>query len=44
MNRDFEADKLNQKEFTDTTHLKYGNGAKVYLSAMIDRYVFYYEN
>jgi len=38
LNRNFEADKPNQKWFTDVTYLKYGNGTRAYLSAIIDRY------
>lgn len=38
MNRDFQADAPNQKWCTDVTELRYGNGRKAYLSAMIDGY------
>ena len=38
MNREFETDKPNEKWFTDVTYLKYGNGTKAYLSAILDRY------
>ena len=38
MGRNFAAGKPNQKWFTDVTYLKFGNGAKAYLSAVIDRY------
>jgi putative transposase len=38
INRDFEAEKPNQKWFTDVTYLKYGNGCKAYLSAILDRH------
>ncbi len=36
LNRDFNADKPNQKWCTDVTKFKYGNGKKAYLSAIID--------
>ncbi|MGY3190524.1 putative transposase [Lysinibacillus sp. TE18511] len=36
LNRDFNADKPNQKWCTDVTEFKYGNGKKAYLSAIID--------
>ncbi len=36
LNRDFRADKLNEKWLTDVTELKYGNGQKLYLSAILD--------
>ncbi|WP_373852523.1 DDE-type integrase/transposase/recombinase [Listeria fleischmannii] len=36
--RDFHADKPNQKWFTDVSCLFYGNHQKAYLSAIIDRY------
>lgn len=38
MNREFEADAPNKKWCTDVTELKYGNGHKAYLSAIIDVY------
>jgi Transposase and inactivated derivatives len=38
LNRQFRADKPNQKWCTDITELKYGNGRKAYLSAIIDIY------
>ncbi len=38
MNRDFQADAPNQKWCTDVTELRYGNGRKAYLSAIIDGY------
>lgn len=36
MNREFHADSPNLKWCTDVTELKYGNGRKAYLSAIID--------
>lgn len=36
LNRDFNADKPNQKWCTDVTEFKYGNGKKAYLCAIID--------
>lgn len=36
MNREFQADAPNLKWCTDVTELKYGNGRKAYLSAVID--------
>lgn len=36
LNRDFNAEKLNQKWLTDVTEFKYGNNAKLYLSAILD--------
>ena len=36
LNRDFKADKPNQKWCTDVPEFKYGNGKKAYLSAIID--------
>jgi putative transposase len=36
LNREFTADKLNQKWLTDVTELKYGNSQKAYLSAILD--------
>ena len=36
--REFTAEKPNQKWCTDVTELKYGNGKKAYLSAIIDLY------
>ncbi|EOU3550069.1 IS3 family transposase, partial [Listeria monocytogenes] len=38
INRNFEADKPNQKWFTDVSYLFYGNHQKAYISAIIDRY------
>lgn len=38
LNRKFTAEKPNQKWCTDITELRYGNGRKAYLSAIIDRY------
>ncbi|GEN51736.1 transposase [Alkalibacterium pelagium] len=38
LNRDFKADKPNQKWVTDVTHLHYANGRKAYLSAIKDLY------
>lgn len=38
INRNFEADKPNQKWFTDVTYLTFGKCQKAYLSAIIDRY------
>lgn len=38
MNRDFDAPAPNVKWCTDVTELKYGNGRKAYLSAIIDVY------
>lgn len=38
MNRKFQAEAPNQKWCTDVTELKYGNGCKAYLSAIIDGY------
>lgn len=38
MNRDFQATAPNMKWCTDVTELKYGNGRKSYLSAIIDVY------
>lgn len=38
MNREFYAGSPNLKWFTDVTELKYGNGRKAYLSAIIDVY------
>lgn len=38
LNRKFIAEKPNQKWCTDITELKYGNGRKAYLSAIIDLY------
>lgn len=38
MNRNFEANSPNSKWCTDVTELKYGNGRKAYLSAIIDVY------
>ncbi|MEK4650138.1 IS3 family transposase [Niallia sp. FSL W8-0954] len=38
LSRDFNAEKQNQKWCTDVTELKYGNGKKAYLSAIIDLY------
>lgn len=36
LNREFTADKLNQKWLTDVTEFKYGNSKKAYLSAILD--------
>lgn len=36
LNREFNAEKPNQKWCTDVTEFKYGNGKKAYLSAIID--------
>lgn len=36
LNRDFSAEKPNQKWLTDVTELKYGVGGKAYLSAILD--------
>lgn len=36
LNREFTAEKPNMKWCTDVTELKYGNGKKAYLSAIID--------
>ena len=38
LNRNFKATKPNQKWSTDVTELRYGNGRKAYLSAIIDMY------
>ncbi len=38
MNREFQADAPNMKWCTDVTELKYGNGRKAYLSAILDVY------
>ncbi|WP_342443303.1 IS3 family transposase [Lysinibacillus sp. FSL K6-0057] len=38
LSREFKADQPNQKWCTDVTELKYGNGKKAYLSAIIDLY------
>lgn len=38
MDRKFQAEAPNQKWCTDVTELKYGNGRKAYLSAIIDGY------
>lgn len=38
INRDFEATEPNQKWFTDVSYLKFKNGVKAYISAIIDRY------
>nr|WP_231492071.1 IS3 family transposase [Alkalibacterium sp. AK22] len=38
LNREFKADKPNQKWATDITHLRYGDGQKAYLSAIKDLY------
>ncbi|WCF11067.1 IS3 family transposase [Paenibacillus thiaminolyticus] len=38
MNREFQADSPNSKWCTDVTELKYGNGRKAYLSAIVDVY------
>jgi transposase InsO family protein len=36
LNRDFTAKHLNEKWLTDVTEFKYGNGGKLYLSAILD--------
>jgi transposase InsO family protein len=36
LNRNFTAQKLNEKWLTDVTEFKYGNGEKLYLSAILD--------
>ena len=36
LNRDFTAEKLNEKWLTDVTELKYDDGEKLYLSAILD--------
>lgn len=36
LNRRFTAEKPSQKWYTDITELRYSNGRKVYLSAIID--------
>jgi transposase InsO family protein len=36
LNREFTAEKLNQKWLTDVTEFKYGDNAKLYLSAILD--------
>lgn len=36
LNRDFTAEKLNEKWLADVTELKYGNNEKMYLSAILD--------
>lgn len=36
LNRDFTADKLNEKWLADVTEFKYGNNEKLYLSAILD--------
>ncbi|WP_156337207.1 IS3 family transposase [Paenibacillus dakarensis] len=38
MSREFQADAPNQKWCTDVTELRYGNGRKAYLSAILDGY------
>ena len=38
LNRNFKATKPNQKWSTDVTEVRYGNGRKAYLSAIIDMY------
>lgn len=38
LNRQFHAEKPNQNWCTDVTELRYGNGKKAYLSAIIDLY------
>ena len=38
LNREFKADKPNEKWLTDVTELKYGNCQKAYLSAIMDLY------
>lgn len=36
LGRDFTAEKPNEKWLTDVTEMKYGNGEKLYLSAILD--------
>lgn len=36
LNRQFTAEKLNEKWLTDVTEFKYGDGGKMYLSAIVD--------
>lgn len=36
LDRKFEAKQINEKWLTDVTELKYGNGQKAYLSAILD--------
>ena len=36
LNRDFHADNLNEKWLTDVTEFKYGDGSKLFLSAILD--------
>lgn len=36
LNRNFTAEKVNEKWLTDVTEFKYGNGEKLYLSAILD--------
>jgi len=36
LNRNFEANQINEKWLTDVTEFKYGNGQKAYLSAILD--------
>ena len=36
LNRNFTAENLNEKWLTDVTEFKYGNGSKMYLSAILD--------
>lgn len=36
LNRDFTAEKLNEKWLADVTEFKYGNNEKLYLSAILD--------
>jgi len=36
LNRDFTAEKLNEKWLTDVTEFKYGDNSKLYLSAILD--------
>ncbi|MEJ9210247.1 hypothetical protein P4S76_02020 [Bacillus smithii] len=38
MNREFTAEKPNEKWVTDVTELKYGSSKKAYLSAILDLY------
>lgn len=42
LNRNFNADKTNEKWLTDVTEFKYGNGNKAYLSALADRRIVCY--